>query len=81
MTDISIRIHMLVTSAVALLAGKLKREEGQDLIEYAMLGGLIAAALVAIGVLGAYTGGVQAMATGIKNCIDFNTATSCKAGF
>jgi Flp pilus assembly pilin Flp len=53
------------------------REDGQDLIEYALLGGLIAAALVAVGVLLALTNGVTDMANGIGDCIDFDNATAC----
>ena len=46
-------------------------ERGQDLIEYAMLGGLIAATLAAL------SGALTSMATGIGNCIDFNGGTVC----
>ncbi len=41
-----------------------RSERGQDLIEYALLGGLIAAAILAAATLVALT-------TGIGNCIDF----------
>jgi Flp pilus assembly pilin Flp len=51
-------------------------ESGQDLIEYAMLGGLIAAAIVAVGVL-AFSGALTSMTTGISNCVDFKKATTC----
>jgi Flp pilus assembly pilin Flp len=51
-------------------------ESGQDLIEYAMLGGLIAAAMVAVGVL-VFTGALTSMADGISNCIDFKKSTTC----
>lgn len=80
MTDISIRIHMLLTSAVSSVVSKLHREEGQDLIEYAMLGGLIAAAIVAVGIL-VYQGALTSMAGGISDCIDFTNNTPCTAGF
>ncbi len=53
-----------------------RSERGQDLIEYAMLGGLIAAAILAVGVL-AFSGALSSMATGIGNCIDFNKSTTC----
>ncbi len=55
-------------------------ERGQDLIEYALLGGLIAMALVAAAVLVAYTSAVQGMAGGIKDCIDFDSVTDCDMG-
>jgi Flp pilus assembly pilin Flp len=50
-------------------------EDGQDLIEYAMLGGLIALAI--IGVVIFLTGAIEDMAEGIGNCIDFNSGTTC----
>ena len=61
-------------TAVSGLRARFAEERGQDLLEYALLGGLIAAALVAAGVLIAYTGGVTAMADGIANCIDFDNS-------
>ncbi len=54
-----------------------RSERGQDLIEYAMLGGLIAATLVALATLAALSGALTSMATGIGNCIDFNGGTVC----
>ena len=48
-----------------------RSEQGQDLIEYAMLGGLIASALLVVAVLAAFSGALEDMATGIGNCIDF----------
>ena len=52
-------------------------ERGQDLIEYALLGGLIAAALLAVAVLTGMTTAVTDMANGIGDCIDFDDATTC----
>ncbi len=71
MTDISIRIHAFVTSAVSSVVSKLHREEGQDLIEYALLGGLIALGIMALG-LAVYSGIITVMTDGIKNCVDFD---------
>ena len=77
MTDISIRIYAAVTSTISSALSSLKREEGQDLIEYALIGGLTAIALVAAYLfLGTY---VTAMVNGIGNCIDF-TAGGCTVG-
>ena len=59
----------------------LRRERGQDLIEYAMLSGLIAAALVAVLALGVLTGAVELLAGGVSDCIDFDAGTPCAAGF
>ena len=53
----------------------IRSERGQDLIEYAMLSGIIALALIG-GAL-AFKGPLADMATGIGNCIDFKTSTSC----
>ena len=64
-------------TAVTGLKTRLSEERGQDLIEYAMLGGLIALALIAAS-LGLFFGGaLSSMASGIGNCIDFNSSTSC----
>ncbi len=58
----------------------LQRERGQDLIEYAMLSGLIAAAIVAVGIL-VFSTALTSMAGGISDCIDFDSGTPCTAGF
>jgi Flp pilus assembly pilin Flp len=50
-------------------------ERGQDLIEYAMLGGLIAIALAAGALV--FSGALASMSTGISHCIDFNSGTTC----
>ncbi len=55
----------------------LSREEGQDLLEYALLGGLIAGAIIAVAALGLLTGAISDMAAGIGDCIDFDSATAC----
>jgi Flp pilus assembly pilin Flp len=57
----------------------MRRENGQDLLEYALLGGLVAAAIVAVLVL--FTGALNTMFTNIGNCIDFDSATACSPGF
>jgi len=55
---------------VSIMAG-LRSERGQDLLEYAMLGGLIAAAIAALLTAGIFSGALTDMANGIKGCIDF----------
>ena len=55
----------------------LRHERGQDLIEYALLGGIIAATLLAVGFLAGLSSGVIDMGTGIGYCVDFNPSTSC----
>lgn len=52
-----------------------RSERGQDLIEYAMLGGLIAIALAAGALV--FSGALAGMSTGIGNCIDFDSGTTC----
>lgn len=56
----------------------LKDERGQDLLEYALLGGLIAVAILAA--IGIFTGALEDMFTGIKNCVDFTNTTNCTPG-
>jgi Flp pilus assembly pilin Flp len=69
-----------MVSMISTLADVAKREEGQDLIEYAMLAGLIAAAIVAVGII-AYQTGLTSMGNGIRDCIDFKSSTTCAPGF
>ena len=63
--------------AVQGLRARLSEERGQDLLEYALLGGLLAAAITAAAVVVLMTGAVSGMATGISECIDFNSGTTC----
>ena len=58
------------------IAARYTGERGQDLIEYALLAGAIAAAIVLISA-GVLTGALNSMAQGIANCIDFDSGTSC----
>jgi Flp pilus assembly pilin Flp len=58
-----------------LLSGLRDREEGQDLLEYAMIGGLIAVALLsAFLILGP---DIDTMAGNIGDCIDLAGSTAC----
>lgn len=52
-------------------------ERGQDLLEYALLGGLIALAITAVAVLAGLTGALTDMADGIGRCIDFDSTSIC----
>lgn len=70
----------VVSFMVSCLRAHIGREEGQDLLEYAMLGGLIAAAIVAVGIL-LFSGALTSLFTGIGDCIDFDSATACSPGF
>ena len=69
----------LVAYGWAWLAGRMRGERGQDLIEYSLLGGFIALGLMAamafaVAIL---TGALESMLTGIGNCVDSN-ASSCR---
>ena len=66
-----------VQTAMVGLRARLAEERGQDLLEYALLGGLIAGAITAAAVLVAMTGAIDGMADGIADCIDFDAATAC----
>ena len=60
-----------VQYAYAWVVSHLRDERGQDLIEYALLGGLIATAIIAVIGFGFMTDAIEDMAVGIGACIDF----------
>ncbi len=68
---------MRTIMATARLRQRFSEERGQDLMEYALLGGLIAAALVAVATLEVMNGAVTNMVTGIANCVDFTNGIDC----
>jgi Flp pilus assembly pilin Flp len=68
----------LAINLYSRLMGLLRREEGQDLIEYALIGGLVAVALLAAFVL--LDTPVQTMVTEVGECIDFQSDTGCNIG-
>lgn len=72
MSDLALRIQVWVTSTLA----SMREERGQDLVEYALWSGLIAIGLILLGAA-LYQGIGNALATGIKNCVDFNAGTTC----
>ena len=67
----------LIAFAITWLSVRIRSERGQDLLEYALLGGLIAAALIALFTLGAIEVGVTSMANNIRDCVDFEGITPC----
>ena len=69
----------MLNTLVVWLKLHVRSERGQDLIEYALLGGLIAGALLAVAVLTGLTTAVTDMANGVGDCIDFDSATACNA--
>lgn len=75
-------INTALVRAMLALSGvkaRLAEERGQDLLEYALLGGLIAMAIVAVALT--MTNALSAMITNIGYCIDFNNGTSCNPGW
>lgn len=74
------RMNLAILSVLATLSVQAHRDErGQDTLEWVLMGGLIAAAIV--GVLGVWTGALNTMATNVGNCVDFSSATACTPGF
>lgn len=69
----------MLSTIVAWIKAYIPSERGQDLIEYAMLSGLIALAIVGAVVL--FGGALTDMAEGIGDCIDFDNSTACDPGF
>ncbi|MDO8612325.1 MAG: Flp family type IVb pilin [Dehalococcoidia bacterium] len=61
--------------AYAWLVSHLRGERGQDLIEYALLSGLLAIAIMAAVML--LTQPIADMAAGIGRCIDFQSTSTC----
>lgn len=75
---INLSIFHVHASLVLIFAARQQQEDGQEPIEYALLGGLIAAGIV--GVLALFGGPFNAMAAGIWNCID-SPSSICTPGF
>ena len=71
MTNIAIRIHAFLAGLVA----DLREERGQDLLEYALIGGAMAAAILAAFFILDNTNAVDSMVTNIANCVDFEPST------
>jgi Flp pilus assembly pilin Flp len=73
-------VQLIAFAITSLFARLRSSERGQDLLEYALLGGLIAAALMGVlaaSILTGSTGAVEKMATNIGHCIDFAKSTTC----
>ena len=63
---------MRAMTAVSGLKARLAEERGQDLMEYAVLGGVLAVLVVGVGTALALTGAATTMANAIAECIDFD---------
>jgi Flp pilus assembly pilin Flp len=66
-----------IVYALSSLLARVRSERGQDLLEYALLGGLIAAAMIALFALGILSGGAESMVQNISDCIDFEASSPC----
>jgi Flp pilus assembly pilin Flp len=66
-----------IATWIPWLRAHIHSERGQDLIEYALLGGLIAIGIALAIASGFFTDAVEAMAQGVGRCIDFNDSTNC----
>jgi Flp pilus assembly pilin Flp len=64
-------------TAAGYLRARFGSELGQDLLEYALLGGLIAAGIAILATVLLTGTAFSDMGTAIKNCIDFDDATDC----
>ena len=78
MLSLYVTARSYIGVALENLRTRLAEERGQDLLEYALLGGMVAVGILAAMVI--FTPALNAMATGIKNCIDFTDTTVCDPG-
>ena len=80
MTNLSIALYAKVTTAIASLSDRIHNDErGQDLLEWVLLGGVVAAGIV--GILVVFTPFLNTMVTNVGHCIDFTKSTTCSPGF
>jgi Flp pilus assembly pilin Flp len=76
MTNLSIAIYSYVTTTLL----RLREERGQDMIEYALFGGLLATIIMLVAaliILGTIPNPVATLLSGLSGCVDFNSATPC----
>ncbi len=71
-------VLLRAVTGVRALAQRVRDEAGQDTMEWAMLSGLVALAI--LGVTVALSGALDKLITGIGNCIDFSGTTTCLPG-
>ena len=66
--------------AIQSLVRSLHRDErGQDMLEWVLLGGMVALGIVTVAVV--FTGALNTMIGNLGNCLDFTSATACTPGF
>ena len=61
-----------VMGSVAGWRARLMDERGQDLIEYALIGGIVAVAFVVAAAALPLSGAMTSMVSGIAECVDFD---------
>ena len=71
-------VFLKVLIGMQELGRHLRSERGQDTLEWAMLGGLVAIAI--LGVLTVLTGALNSLMNGISACVDFTGTTPCLPG-
>jgi len=71
-------VFLKVLIGMQELGRHLRSERGQDTLEWAMLSGLVAIAI--LGVLAVLTGALTSLMNGISACVDFNGLTPCLPG-
>lgn len=76
MTTLSLYVVTFIQSTMANLKND---ERGQDLLEYVLLGGLIAVAIIGVGAL--FGDNLKEMSANIGDCLDFDKSSVCNPGF
>ncbi len=63
----------IIASVLTSLLARVRSERGQDILEYALFGGLLAALILAVGAILTVAGAnpLETMFNGIEGCIDF----------
>ncbi len=79
LTDLSIRMVVFVQTGIHQLHQRFQDERGQDTLEWVLMSGLIAAAIV--GILLLFSGALQTMVKNVSKCLDFDSSTTCSPGF
>lgn len=72
-------VSMLAERSNELISQLHRDESGQDTLEWVLMGGLVAGAIVAVAVL--FDAALVVMVGNISDCIDFASATACNPGF
>jgi Flp pilus assembly pilin Flp len=66
-----------MTNVIMHIMAWFNREEGQGLVEYAGIAGLVALAIAGATVLGLLDAPLASLFNGIGDCVDFDSTTPC----